>query len=1166
MQTETVVLTQGGIYIKDGITFKQGIPTEIDKPLADRLLGAGRFVLAKEATPKQLGAEQTSDGLFLTASGDAVKVSVNEIGNLDLANKRILLKRNGAIGDVVFVATIADYLKRKFPSCSIVLSVRENLVEFCEGFDCLDSAITLDAASKVDLISTFDVILHFNDVIESRKKDDADYFKLHFERAGILDDVPAKFYPLSVSKLGKASTVKNDADAILQSCGIGAEPYVAVVLGSSNPLKQIHVRNLEEIVNGVATASRDKSRSRLRVLCIGSLDDRIPDNLAQWVSIANTQPLPVSAELIRRASVVFGSDTGLVQFGAAIGRPTVSYWGPTSSTFSIEHYAGNFAAIQPTIDCSPCMVLKTAFCKYYKDNSPDCMKGIDSKNIVDQISNAFRNPPKIDTSGPVYSEGILRKADVGSKLLRTRFNIALLLDNAHTYTGGGFYTWTLAKVLSGRFSCDVWLFVDTITPIYDIDDTRPHNLHVVYDEDLKQACWNPLGKFDLVIGTPPALGPATIEGAKKCGAQSAVILYETPNYIAEYRQGLDTEDAYWDSYKQAAVDANFVIAISKTVKRKAYQWLPILKQGISRVYTIPPYIRSDVANEVLPPLAKRISAKHRTDSIVIISRNMAYKEIASAIAAISKIKRKIMIHVIGSDTNKLYKSLEQLLENSLTSITCHEEITERKKWELIGEAKALVHPSIFEGFGIPVAEAMYACVPVIAHKLEVFQDQFEDHPFYYSTDRELRDVVRAMFTGWKRDDGATLHKFIQKAYTHVNKKYTLGVGKLSIGHLMRQKFKDTLVQIEQSAIDNTTLVSRDLRVAIVSTWNTKCGIAETTRDWVDNLNCTYKIFAPQEPAQAFLADDDNRVLRCWNREFASYTELIQPIIEFAPNIVHIEHEYSFFKNEKMFFGFIKDLRERGIKVVITIHTYMPSGLVDRLADAVDKVIVTKEQGDVANNPRYTSIGLPVPHVQRIGEDEARQRLGWTDRPRFIVGSFGMWNPHKGFDEFLDTYNDIAIRCNGSLRYVLIGYRDSGNQYAQATFRKHSDKMQDERVITFQNYEPLEAVVHKLCTANVLVFNYSIVGHSSASAAMRTGMIAGRPIVCTHSPMFSEFEHEKHVLKVSFGDQSELIQAIMRLREDRGLARDLVANCDTFLGANTCEVITRKHEALYKELT
>ena len=49
---------------------------------------------------------------------------------------------------------------------------------------------------------------------------------------------------------------------------------------------------------------------------------------------------------------------------------------------------------------------------------------------------------------------------------------------------------------------------------------------------------------------------------------------------------------------------------------------------------------------------------------------------------------------------------------------------------LLAGARALLMPSFAEGFGLPVAEALAAKVPVIASNLEVFQEFGGDAPVY----------------------------------------------------------------------------------------------------------------------------------------------------------------------------------------------------------------------------------------------------------------------------------------------------------------------------------------------------------------------------------------------------------------------------------------------------
>ena len=52
-------------------------------------------------------------------------------------------------------------------------------------------------------------------------------------------------------------------------------------------------------------------------------------------------------------------------------------------------------------------------------------------------------------------------------------------------------------------------------------------------------------------------------------------------------------------------------------------------------------------------------------------------------------------------------------------------ITEKEKIELLSRSKVLLFPSMIEGFGLVVAEALHAGLPVIAWKLPVFEEIYD---------------------------------------------------------------------------------------------------------------------------------------------------------------------------------------------------------------------------------------------------------------------------------------------------------------------------------------------------------------------------------------------------------------------------------------------------------
>ncbi len=65
--------------------------------------------------------------------------------------------------------------------------------------------------------------------------------------------------------------------------------------------------------------------------------------------------------------------------------------------------------------------------------------------------------------------------------------------------------------------------------------------------------------------------------------------------------------------------------------------------------------------------------------------------------------------------------------------------------EAIGAADALVYPSLFEGFGIPVLEARYAGVPVICSNRSSLPEVGGEHAVYFNPE-SAEDIARAMHT------------------------------------------------------------------------------------------------------------------------------------------------------------------------------------------------------------------------------------------------------------------------------------------------------------------------------------------------------------------------------------------------------------------------------------
>ena len=1225
---KTLILTGCDAYklrdFQGGFTIYKNIPFEVEDDVATHILETGRFQIAEDVAPLLNVIPQVSqpsqhmlDDASLQTLGiarDAAITCVHKPQNTltfaqadELQHARILLKRFGGIGDVVFVTQVAQYLKQIAPTCTITLAVDEAYVAFARIFTVIDNVITLATAARSETVATFTHIVHFNGVFPfeegGNKSDDTSYMQLHFERAGLANKLPATFPALRIDRLQYDNMALNEASTILQTTGIGDDAYVVLLLGTSNPLKQMTPKVLADIAQGIASGERRK-----RVLAIGGANDRrfiVEDAANACVHFATSQALPVSAELIRRASLVIGPDTGLMHLAAAMGVPTVSVWGCTDAQLTMPRYVNADkvqAHVCSVMDCAPCRTLKASLCPFFSGNYADCCKRVDTHSVVQHAKQLLRKKvyekSMQDFEKLAQPQVALQNTNAIQQAFTSQgcMRVAVLIDNGATYSGGGFYLWQLVKSFTRLGNTLVHVYTDSDAfPYFDDDfpldartNTRhdaPNNLEVFvvdshdlrewdqrYDNTLGEYTYNDACIYDLVIAQPPIMGAHACAHAKQHNTKALAVVYETPNYIATYRKGRDTQEDYWASYKQALLEADLVLTISQPVRKALLEWLPQLGHKERNTQSgIAPVINSAHANALFPVPNNSLTTfkklTHKADSIVMIARNMQYKNLNDALVGIAgwalTTKRIVDVHVIGTDLQALKKNV---LGSWTIRLHLHESLSERDKWELIHKAKALVHASDFEGFGIPVAEALYAYTPVICHPLPVLKFCFAERNLHLYTDnKSLATQLQKVFTAWDEQTKKFLASLLA-GRKHVATRY---IGKSMDRQLARvivEYLPDLLQQkIQRSVEQRSATATLALRVAYVTPWNNRCGIAETTKQFTTSLGCTYRVFAPLEPKFKLQDEDDARVVRCWERNFMSYANLLNALENFNPHVVHIEHEFSFFQNERVFIAFLLALRERKYKTVITLHTYLPSHIVDTIAQYVDCIVFTKLQLDHALPVRTEVIELPIQQVVPISQTQSRQQqqLGQHD---FVVGAFGFWQSHKGYHKLLETMNDVMLKMNGrTTRYVLLGHYDEKSMYYRDTVTPYRVQMQNDLLRIDNVFLPYEEVINRIAAFDVVVFPYEVIMHSSASAALRTGLSTGVPTVCSTSPMFSEFEDGKYVLKYRAGETQELIEQIVRAGTDEAMQTTLRKNTNLYVREHAPVKVAQRHEQLYLSL-
>lgn len=100
--------------------------------------------------------------------------------------------------------------------------------------------------------------------------------------------------------------------------------------------------------------------------------------------------------------------------------------------------------------------------------------------------------------------------------------------------------------------------------------------------------------------------------------------------------------------------------------------------------------------------------------------------------AIAKVNKDLKVKLIGYDTG-LQTYLEKLAQDlGLTQTTFESVNNDKLLWQYYRESKVFVSPSIYEGFGIPIIEALVLGIPVICTDMQVFHEVGGDLVTYFN--------------------------------------------------------------------------------------------------------------------------------------------------------------------------------------------------------------------------------------------------------------------------------------------------------------------------------------------------------------------------------------------------------------------------------------------------
>ena len=217
-------------------------------------------------------------------------------------------------------------------------------------------------------------------------------------------------------------------------------------------------------------------------------------------------------------------------------------------------------------------------------------------------------------------------------------------------------------------------------------------------------------------------------GLHKTGVKTVVTIHDLifmryPNLYSYFDRKI-----HYYKFKYAAKNADLVIAISEQTKKDIVTYLNINPDKIKVIYQgCAPIFKEEIPNEYLELTRSKYQLPNQF--ILNVGTIETRKNVLLVIKAIKKIETQLVI--IGKKTVYFKEVKNYIAENNLQNKVVFLENVELKELASIYRmASVFIYPSVFEGFGIPIIEALYSKTPVITSKGGCFSEAGGENTVY----------------------------------------------------------------------------------------------------------------------------------------------------------------------------------------------------------------------------------------------------------------------------------------------------------------------------------------------------------------------------------------------------------------------------------------------------
>ena len=187
---------------------------------------------------------------------------------------------------------------------------------------------------------------------------------------------------------------------------------------------------------------------------------------------------------------------------------------------------------------------------------------------------------------------------------------------------------------------------------------------------------------------------------------------------------------YLKKVKYACDNADKVIAISEQTKKDIIEFLNIPANKIEVIYQTCAYSFTVPVNYQYKDVVQK-KYNLPENFILNVGTIETRKNLAILVEAIGKTHTQLPLVVVGRRTEYLDEVWEKVVSSGLEKqVAFLENVSFLDLPAIYQMANLFVYPSVFEGFGIPILEALYSRIPVISATGSCLEEAGGEHSIY----------------------------------------------------------------------------------------------------------------------------------------------------------------------------------------------------------------------------------------------------------------------------------------------------------------------------------------------------------------------------------------------------------------------------------------------------